>query len=46
MNEVLLLDALRTPFGRSRGGLSGVRVDEPAAACVGVGLGIAVVLEV
>jgi acetyl-CoA acyltransferase len=31
MAEVLLLDALRTPFGRNRGGLSGVRVDDLAA---------------
>ncbi|WP_433378422.1 hypothetical protein [Streptosporangium sp. CA-115845] len=31
MNEVLSLDAPRTPFGRNRGGLSGVRVDKPAA---------------
>jgi acetyl-CoA acyltransferase len=31
MREVLLLDAVRTPFGRNRGGLSGVRVDDLAA---------------
>ncbi|MEV0973183.1 thiolase family protein [Microtetraspora glauca] len=31
MREVLLLDAARTPFGKNRGGLSGVRVDDLAA---------------
>ncbi|MDF2705046.1 MAG: beta-ketoadipyl CoA thiolase [Nonomuraea muscovyensis] len=31
MREVLLLDATRTPFGKNRGGLSGVRVDDLAA---------------
>ncbi len=31
MPRALLLDAARTPFGRYRGGLSGIRVDELAA---------------
>ncbi|WP_253768136.1 thiolase family protein [Goodfellowiella coeruleoviolacea] len=31
MRRALLLDAARTPFGRYRGGLSGVRVDDLAA---------------
>ncbi|MFG3438094.1 thiolase family protein [Nonomuraea sp. NPDC047897] len=31
MREALLLDTVRTPFGRNRGGLSGVRVDDLAA---------------
>ena len=31
MPGALLIDAARTPFGRYRGGLSGVRVDDLAA---------------
>ena len=31
IRDVLLLDAVRTPFGRNRGGLSGVRTDDLAA---------------
>jgi acetyl-CoA acyltransferase len=31
MSRPLVLDAARTPFGRYRGGLSGVRVDDLAA---------------
>ena len=31
MARALLLDAARTPFGRYRGGLSGIRVDDLAA---------------
>lgn len=30
-HDVLLLDAVRTPFGRHRGGLSGIRTDDLAA---------------
>ena len=30
--DAYLLDAVRTPFGRFRGGLSGVRTDDLAAA--------------
>jgi acetyl-CoA acetyltransferase family protein len=31
LRDVLLLDAVRTPFGRNRGGLSGIRTDDLAA---------------
>ncbi|WP_269759946.1 thiolase family protein [Ornithinimicrobium faecis] len=32
LDDVYLIDAVRTPFGRYRGGLSGVRTDDLAAA--------------
>jgi acetyl-CoA acetyltransferase len=40
-----LVDAVRTPFGAARGALSGIRADDLAAACIGVGQGIAIVVE-
>src|SRR5688572_21091842 len=33
--DALLIDAVRTPFGRYRGGLSGIRTDDLAAAPIG-----------
>jgi acetyl-CoA acetyltransferase len=44
--DAYLIDAVRTPFGRHRGGLAGTRTDDLAAACVGVGQGTAMVVRV
>jgi acetyl-CoA acetyltransferase family protein len=35
MNDAFLLDAVRTPFGRNRGGLSHIRTDDLAAIPIG-----------
>jgi hypothetical protein len=47
MKEAFVCDAIRTPFGRYGGTLAITRTDDLAAIpmCIGVGQGIAVVLE-
>ena len=50
MTSAFIYDAVRTPFGRFGGSLSSIRPDDLAATvvaaiCIGVGQGLAVVLE-
>jgi acetyl-CoA acetyltransferase len=48
MIDVFVVDAVRTWFGKFRGGLSGARPGGGlglATACIGVGQGLAMVLE-
>jgi acetyl-CoA acetyltransferase len=43
--EVFLVDGVRTAQGRYVGALAQVRPDDLAALCVGVGQGVAVLIE-
>ena len=43
--ETYIVDAVRTPTGRYGGALAGVRPDDLAALCIGVGQAIAMVVE-
>jgi len=43
--DVFLVDGVRTPQGRYGGMLASVRSDDLATLCVGVGQGVAVLIE-
>jgi len=43
--DAFVLDGVRTPIGRHGGALSGVRPDDLATLCVGVGQGTALLVE-
>jgi acetyl-CoA acetyltransferase len=45
VREVLICGAVRTPFGRYAGLLSGIRANHLAATTTGVGQGIAMLIE-
>ncbi|HEX5198553.1 MAG TPA: hypothetical protein VFW27_01310 [Actinoplanes sp.] len=45
MPEVYLVGGVRTPQGKYGGALAAARPDDLAALCVGVGQGVAMLLE-